>query len=294
MPPQKRSANTRTDVRRLELLGPDHAAGKSIASALAASNVLPKTSAQVWQVTKDRTVHYMQQGHGQKLFAHHVLLATGAMERPFPIPGWTLAGVTIAGAAQILLKGSGTVPRQPVVLAGCRPLLHLVAWQYLRAGVAIRAIVETNTAAHTWNAARHLPGALRGWPDLAKGLRLLRAIRSARVPVFKGPTDVRIEGESAAAAISLTAKAKNHRIDAELILLHQGVVPNTQITWSLRASHFWDAVQLCWLPKRNTVFELDVPDYFVVGDGDRIAGAKVAAAQGEICALEILRRQGKW
>jgi bacterioferritin-associated ferredoxin len=31
----------------------------------------------------------------------------------------------------------------------------------------------------------------------------------------------------------------------------------------------------------------------VVGDGGGIADAKAAAAQGEICALEILRRQGK-
>ena len=284
---------TRTDARRLDLLGPDYAAGQSIASALAASNVLHDTGAQVWQVTKDRTVHYVHRDHSKSLVARHIVLATGAMERPFPIPGWTLPGVMTAGAAQILLKGSGTVPRQPVVLAGCGPLLYLLAWQYLRAGVAIRAIVETNTAAHTWNAARHLPGALRGWPDLVKGMRLLRAIRNARVPVYKGVTDVRIEGESAAAAISFTAKAKNHRIDAELILLHQGVVPNMQITWSLRASHFWDAVQLCWVPKRTAVFELDVPDYFVVGDGGGIAGAKAAAAQGEICALEILRRQGK-
>jgi NADPH-dependent 2,4-dienoyl-CoA reductase/sulfur reductase-like enzyme len=284
---------TRTDARRLDLLGPDYAAGKSIASALMTSEVLHETRAQVWQVTQDRTVHYMHRGQSKSLVASHIVLATGAMERPFPIPGWTLPGVMTAGAAQILLKGSGTVPRQPVVLAGCGPLLYLLAWQYLRAGVAIRAIVETNTATDMWKAAPHLPGALRGWPDLVKGMRLLQAIRSAHVPVYKGATDVRIEGKSAASAISFTAKAKSHRIDAELILLHQGVVPNTQITWSLQANHFWDAAQLCWVPKRNTVFEINLPDYFVVGDGGGIAGAKAAEAQGEICALEILRRQGK-
>ena len=31
------------------------------------------------------------------------LIATGAMERPFPIPGWTLPGVMGVGAAQIAL-----------------------------------------------------------------------------------------------------------------------------------------------------------------------------------------------
>ena len=39
-----------------------------------------------------------------------MILATGALERPFPIPGWTLPGVMTAGAAQTLLKASGLVP----------------------------------------------------------------------------------------------------------------------------------------------------------------------------------------
>jgi len=284
---------TRADATRLDLLGPDYAAGKEIAWAFTASNARHEMGAQVWQVTKDRTVHYVQRGRSKSLAARHVVLATGAMERPFPIPGWTLPGVMTAGAAQILLKGSGTVPRQPVLLAGCGPLLYLLAWQYLRAGVAIRAVVATNTAADSRKAARYLPNALRGWPDLMKGLRLLRALRNARVPVYKGATDLRIEGGQAAAAISFSAKGERHRIEAELILLHQGVVPNTQITWSLQASHFWDTVQLCWVPKRSGVFELDVPDFFVAGDGGGIAGAKAAAKQGEICALEILRRNDK-
>jgi hypothetical protein len=37
--------------------------------------------------------------------AKAVLLASGAMERPFPIPGWTLPGVMGAGAAQIHVAG---------------------------------------------------------------------------------------------------------------------------------------------------------------------------------------------
>ncbi len=70
-----------------------------------------------------------------------------AMERPFPVPGWTLPGVLTAGAAQILLKSAEVVPGEPVVLAGCGPLLYLLAWQYLRAGVPIRAIVDTTEGA---------------------------------------------------------------------------------------------------------------------------------------------------
>ncbi|TDV38049.1 NADPH-dependent 2,4-dienoyl-CoA reductase/sulfur reductase-like enzyme [Paraburkholderia caballeronis] len=284
---------TRTDDKRLTLLGPDYAAGKDIASAFEASNVRHERGAQVWQVNADRTVEYLQKEQTKSVTGKQIVVATGAMERPFPIPGWSLPGVMTAGAAQILLKASGTIPRQPVVLAGCGPLLYLLAWQYLRAKVPIKALVETTTFSDKRRAAKHAVGALLGWKDLAKGVGLLRALRQARIPVYQGATDLRVEGVSAAEALSFTANNQSHRIDADLILLHQGVVPNTQVSWSIRAGHRWDDVQLCWVPKRTDVFELDVPDFFVVGDGGGISGAKAAATQGEICGLEITRRHGK-
>jgi hypothetical protein len=35
------------------------------------------------------------------------------------------------------------VPAEPPVLVGCGPLLYLLGWQYVRAGVPIRALVDT-------------------------------------------------------------------------------------------------------------------------------------------------------
>ena len=79
--------------------------------------------------------------------ARAVILAGGALERPFPIPGWTLPGVMAAGAAQLLLKASGIVAEGRVVLAGTGPLLWLLASQYLRAGVKPDAVLETPSGA---------------------------------------------------------------------------------------------------------------------------------------------------
>ena len=76
-------------------------------------------------------------GATRQIHAARIIIATGAVERPFPIPGWTLPGVMTAGGAQILLKSSALVPRADV-LAGCGPLLWLLAWQYLNAGVQAR------------------------------------------------------------------------------------------------------------------------------------------------------------
>ena len=45
------------------------------------------------------------------------------MERPVPIPGWTLPGVMGAAAADVMLKSSNMIPAGRIVLAGPGPFL---------------------------------------------------------------------------------------------------------------------------------------------------------------------------
>lgn len=286
-------AITQTSARRLQILGPDYAAGGELARAFAASGAKHERGASVWQVTAERTVDYVQDGVVKSLQAGAIILCSGAMERPFPIPGWTLPGVLTAGAAQILLKSAEVVPSQPVVLAGCGPLLYLLGWQYLRAGVPIRAIVDTTDSADYRRALTHLGGALKGWRQLAKGLKLMRALKRAGVPFHQGATDLALEGTDALEAIRFSVAGRVQRLPATLVLLHQGVVPNTQVSWSLRARHRWDDAQLCWVPETDAWGELDVADIYVAGDSRGIGGAQAAAEQGRLAALEIVHRAGR-
>ena len=66
--------------------------------------------ATVWNLTREREIGVSVAGAAHILRAERVIVATGALERPFPIRGWTLPGVMTAGAGQILLKSSGLVP----------------------------------------------------------------------------------------------------------------------------------------------------------------------------------------
>ncbi|SEQ16750.1 NADPH-dependent 2,4-dienoyl-CoA reductase, sulfur reductase [Pseudomonas sp. NFACC02] len=278
---------TLAPLARRDMLGPDYARGNSLAQALASSTVQYESGASVWQVTRDHQVSYLREGRLQTLQAKAVLLATGAMERPFPIPGWTLPGVMSAGAAQILLKSAGLAPGEPVVLAGCGPLLYLLGWQYLRAGVAIKALVDTTRPEDYWRARRHLFAALRAWPYLRKGLDLMRSLRRAGIAHYTGAEHLAIEGTDSASALSFTAAGKPVRVATRCVLLHQGVVPNIQFSQSLRAQHEWDAAQLCFSPVTDVWGELDVAGVYVAGDGAGIGGAQAAAVQGELAALAI-------
>jgi NADPH-dependent 2,4-dienoyl-CoA reductase/sulfur reductase-like enzyme len=271
---------------RLAVLGPDYAAGHALFDAFRKSGSRHETGAAVWQVTRERQVHYVKDGASRTLQAQKVILCPGAMERPFPIPGWTLPGVMGAGGAQILLKSAGLLPQEPVVLAGCGPLLYLLAWQYLQAGVTIRALVQTTGFEDYRRAAPLLPAALRDWATLVKGMKLLASVRASNVPVFRKARELSVQGQEGACALHFTVGTRQHRIAASLILLHQGVVPNTQMTWSLRARHVWDDSQLCWVPEADGTGALpDLPGIYIAGDAGGIIGAQACAWSGRAAGL---------
>lgn len=283
-------------AKRRAVLGEDYAAGAALTAAFANSGAQHLAGAAVWNVSRERKLSFIRQGTSQSLQARHIILASGAMERPFPIPGWTLPGVMGAGAAQILYKSAGALPTEPVVLAGCGPLLYLLASQYLQAGVRLAAVIHTTQHSDYLRASSHLAGVLRGWRELRKGMRMLSQLRQHGVRVYAGAEMLAIEGTDRAEAICFRHKGQSQRIESSLILLHQGVVPNTQLSWALRAKHHWDDAQLCWVPDTDAYGQIDQTGIYIAGDSRGIVGAKASASQGRLAAIAIantLTRPGR-
>ncbi len=281
-------AITETPVKRRDVLGEDYWQGDRIARAFQASGAHYVPGATVWSLSREREIGVSVGGAARILRAERVILATGALERPFPIPGWTLPGIMTAGAAQILLKSSGLLPEGPVVLAGCGPLLWLLAWQHLNAGARIDAILDTTPAANRTAALRHAPDFLRS-PYLAKGLRLMLAVRR-RTRVIGGITELRAEGDSRVeAVIWRTGGGAEQRMPVRTLLLHQGVVPNVNLAMSVGIEHRWDPVQLCWNPVLDADGGTAIEGIAIAGDGAGIAGAWAAEARGELAGLAAVR-----
>lgn len=270
-------------------LGPDYQRGATLTGRLAASSVETRYGAMVWAVDRDLTVTAQQAGRSFQVRAPQLIAATGAMERPSPLPGWTLPGVMNAGAAQILLKTAGTVPAGPVVLIGGGPLLLLVACQLLDAGAHVAAVVETCPASNRRDALWHLTGALRVPSYLIKGLKLLWKLRIAGVPLHKASHDIRIEGEEQVRAVAFSAGGQEKRISADTVLLHHGVIPNTQLSRFMRVDHRWDDKQLAWHPVIDDGYQTSLPGFRIPGDGAAIAGALSAEASGALAAIAAMR-----
>ncbi|NHX27872.1 FAD-dependent oxidoreductase, partial [Escherichia coli] len=95
--------------KRGDMLGPDYTYGTALTGALARAPVDLVTGAVVWAIEDSFRVSYTSRNVASQVEADRLILATGALERPMPVPGWTLPGVMTAGAGQILLKQSGVV-----------------------------------------------------------------------------------------------------------------------------------------------------------------------------------------
>lgn len=275
------------------MLGSDYRHGESVANCLANANVEAQFGCTVWDVARDLTVTAQKDGKSFQARAPQLIAATGAMERPSPIPGWTLPGVLNAGAAQIALKSSSAVPSGRVVLAGAGPLLLLVACQLLDAGVSLAGVVETAPFRNRWRALRHLPWALGAPAYLAKGMRMLWRLHRSAVPMFSGATSLHAEGTSRVHALAFTANGVKRALDADVVLLHHGVVPNTQLTRLLKVDHDWNATQLAWHPRVDGWGQTSLPGFRIAGDGAAIAGALAAESSGTLAALGAARALGK-
>ena len=277
-----------TPVKERAILGPDYWHGEKLVQEFLASGAQYVPGATVWSLTRELEIGVSVDGGSALSGATSVILATGALERPFPIPGWTLPGVMTVGAAQALLKTSGMVPRGHTVLAGTGPLLWLLAWQYLNAGFALDAILDTTPRENRSRALPHLPRFLFS-PYFRKGMKLLKAVRG-KVPVVWGVSELRAAGRATVESISFRTSAGTERtLPVDTLLLHQGVVPNVNLAMSVGVEHFWDDTQLCWSPRIDMNGGTTVPGVLVAGDGAGIAGGQAAAWRGVLAALAVVQ-----
>lgn len=283
-----------TPVQRRQVLGTDYWQGKGWADRLRTSSVDYSSRTSVWSLqAKGNGVEIGvtgQQG-AQMVNARYAVIATGAMERPFPIPGWTLPGVMTVGAAQTLLKASGVVPEGPVVIAGSGPLLYLYASQLIAAGAAPSLILDTTPRANWRQAFWHLP-VFATSRYMRKGLALLATARH-HVRIVRGVIGLRAEGEGQLREVVWTTSQGEERLQANLLLLHQGVVPVMNLWSAAGCSAHWNEMQACWHADIDAWGGSSQDRIFIAGDGAGIAGAEAAALRGELAGLRIAQLLGR-
>jgi NADPH-dependent 2,4-dienoyl-CoA reductase/sulfur reductase-like enzyme len=280
-------------------LGADYTRGLALVDALRATTAAHVTGASVWSVRAlaDATIELgvsVRAGNGATtriVRARAAILATGAQERPFPIPGWTLPGVMSVGGAQILLKRAGLVPQGRVVVAGSGPLLWLAAAQLQDAGATLAALVETVPRGRLRQALAHAPAFIAS-PYFRKGLELARRVRR-RTRVVEFADSLAAIGTTRVEALRLTVDGEPREFAVDHLLLHQGVVPGVDLAGAAGCTLRWNELHACFEPVVDEWGGTSVASLFVAGDGAGIAGAQSAELRGEITALAVANALGR-
>jgi thioredoxin reductase/bacterioferritin-associated ferredoxin len=275
------------------ILGSSYAKGVSLVRDFRSSQPGYQAEATVWQIEPDGWVYYSTKSHTRQVRGQRIIIATGAKERPMPIPGWTLPGVMAATASDVLLKSHGIVPFSNIVLAGSGPLLLLTASRLIKAGAGIKALLDTTPAGNLAGALPRLPKALLGAQYLLKGLTMQWDILSSRIPVYKGVDSLKALGDGGLERVEFSCKGKQISIEADTLLLQNGVVPDTQLTALLGCDLAWDELNRYWKPLTNSWGDTSCDKVSVAGDAAGILGGGAAEALGRIAALHAAYALGK-
>ena len=272
--------------------------GETLRRRLAASGVHTAFSKRVWHIEQGFVLSTAGAAGIASSRAPALILATGALERHVPVPGWTLPGVIGLAAATTLLKAQGALPGRRVVVAGVGPLLFQVAALVLEAGGAMAAVIDLNGRAEWLSQTKSL--ATR--PDLLwKGFSWLARIRTAGVPVLSRHALRRIDGSEGVKSVvagpvdadwaPLPCQERSFQCDA--VCLGFGLTPLTDASRLLGARHVFDPSLGGWTVANDADQKTSVAQLYACGDGAGILGAAAAPLRGRIAALAAARDLGR-
>jgi NADPH-dependent 2,4-dienoyl-CoA reductase/sulfur reductase-like enzyme len=234
--------------------------------------------------------------HVDQVQAETIILATGAYDRPVPLPGWTLPGVFTVGGAQALLKSQGLLVGRRILLAGVGPLLLVVASQLHAAGAEVVAVVEPVPLGRI---VPFIPGLLREWRLTRQGLRYRLSLFRGGVPWLASTMLVEIHGSDQVEGATVRPVDRDWRsngpartFEVDAVCLGYGLLPSTELARMCGCGIEFSSSLRGWVPIRSSAMESTVPGVFIAGDCAGIAGALCAAEEGRIAGISAAEQLG--
>jgi thioredoxin reductase/bacterioferritin-associated ferredoxin len=273
-------------------LGTDYVDGQTLLQQVdhLSDRITIWNNALVWSVFDSRQLAIAKDNDLVLVDTRAIVVATGAYERPVPVPGWTLPGVMTAGGAQVLMKSQRVRPGRRVLLAGTGPLQLVVANQMLDAGMDVVAVAESAATRSAW---RYLPDLFRQPGIIKQGLHYLYRLRKAGVEMLPSYVLKAIAGEGQANQVVLGKVDSRCRpvqdaqktFDVDTVCIGYGLIPSVWLTSMFGCRHIFNPWIGGWAPYFDENMQTDQPGVFVAGDGTGIAGVLVARREGTIAGL---------
>jgi NADPH-dependent 2,4-dienoyl-CoA reductase/sulfur reductase-like enzyme len=250
---------------------------------------LPETL--VWNISPG-TVHLVNGNQYRTLDFDALIICSGATDRLMPVKGWQYAGTYSLGGAQVALKSQGCAIGSRVVFMGTGPLLYLVAAQYVKAGAAVSAVLDTSTFMQRISA---LPKLLAIPAALKNGIALTSVLRRAGVPVHRGVRPLEITGspQDGVSGVRVALQSGvSFDVNCDAVALGYHLRPETQLADLAGCEFRFDEAAQQWLPDIDEDGRSSVKGVYLAGDGARVRGANAAECTGRLAALAALRDSG--
>ena len=223
-----------------------------------------------------------------------LILATGAYERPMPIPGWTLPGVMTTGALQTLTRSQQVIPGKRVVIAGNGPLNFQLAADLVSSGIDVVAAVESAPRPGLADAPAIASAVWNDLSNMIRGAGYIFRLKRAGVPVFWSHAAIEAHGEERVEALDIVPLGADGRLDldkrqrlaADVVCLGYGFIASTEIARALGCKMRWDERHLGSLAVDvSQTGATSIDGAFAVGDGAEVAGAASAMAKGTLAGV---------
>lgn len=210
---------------------------------------------------------------GCRLDYGQLILCCGARELLLPFPGWTLSGVTGAGALQALIKGGAPVAGERLVVAGSGPLLLASAGTARAAGAVLTGVYEQAARQQVISFGT---GLLR-WPNkLTQAFRLLSTHYRWANYVVEALGDNRLE------AVRIRQGGHDKVVPCTRLACGFGLVPNTGLASHLGCQLEGDAVAV------DRYQQTSQTGLYAAGECTGVGGSELALIEGEIAGLAAI------
>ncbi|MDR2671189.1 MAG: FAD-dependent oxidoreductase [Oscillospiraceae bacterium] len=236
-------------------------------------------NAPVMGLYKDREVLVRHADAVRRYKGDAVVVATGASENMLTFPGWTLPGVTGAGAAQTMMNINRVKPGHRVLMLGSGNVGLVVGFQLLQAGCELAAVVD---------AAPRVGG---------YGVHAAKLARTG-VPFYLSHTVVRAEGTDRVTGVVVgqvddtwnVIPGTEKRFDVDTICIAVGLSSSTQLLKMAGCALRDDGAG--WLPVCADDGETSMARVYAAGDVSGIEEASSAMIEGRIAGAAAVRKLG--
>ena len=289
---------------------------KKLADRAVNAGVRILTNRQVWNISPQWEVAL---DNGESVSAEFAVVATGAAERPLPVPGWSLPGVMAIGAAQTLTNYYRVRPGDRIAIVGMDPLSLTVAHELSMAGADVVGIYMPGKSIFAEPQAdpdRNLkylagmsdlaPNAFLRWGGKLAANETLRKLALTFFPKSGLPlmgtrlnlkrSLVSIGGNGLVQQVEIATidshgnPGKTRTVKVDCVCISGGLYPVQELTRDcelVRIDQLGGTIPL-YSPEMETTQD----NLFVAGSVTGIEGAKIAMAQGSLAGTVIASRLG--